>query len=268
MTTTIQKRFLNPPDVNADDGLTLVRGSMADYSALKEHHYRADRPATATRVLAMRHTSRSASARFNRGAAQQQAVAVLVESLPSLSCKMRNWALNDRYGSWLAPRQRATLLNRELRVISRVVVHPCWRGLGLAVRMVRTALAEPTTIYTEALAAMGRVNPFFERSGMTAYHRPPHAFDTRLTDAMRLINLDPGDLALLNQTHAQIESLAKPTRDWFYKELYRWYRRNGGRAAVHSTDPMTHLYAARKRLMLEPVYYLHDNTNTHTKPNS
>lgn len=266
MTNTLQQRFLTRPDTPPEDGLVLARGSMADYKALKEHHYRADRPATATRVLAFRHTTRSAAARFLNEPPHQQTVAVLVESLPSLACKLRNWALNDRYGTWLTPRARATLLNREVRVISRVVVHPCWRGLGLAVELVRHALSTPTTIYTEALAAMGRVNPFFERAGMTAYHRPPHAYDTRLTDAMRSVNLAPNDLALLDQTHAKIDSLTTTQRDWFYKELYRWYRQNGGRATDHSTDPLTHLQTARKRLMLEPVYYIHDNSNIFTQP--
>lgn len=259
MSTPIQERFKTCQADRACDELELVRGGMADYNALKEHHYRADRPATATRVLALRHTARSAAERFAHQPPGRRTVAVLVESLPSLCCRMRNWALHDRYGSWLGPPQRATLLNREVRVVSRVVVHPTWRGLGLAVRLVRAALNEPTTIYTEALAAMGRVNPFFERAGMTAYHRPPHAFDSRLIDAMHAIGLTPNDLAHLDQLSVTIGSLTQIKRDWFYKELYRWYRQNAGRNTGHSTDPMIHLHAARQRLMLEPVYYLHDN---------
>ena len=259
MIPTLQARFRNSNTSSLNDSLALVQGGVADYNALKEHHYRADRPATMTRVLALRHTTHSAAVRFTQSESRQQTVAVLIESLPSLSCRMRDWALNERYGSWLDPRQRATLLNREVRVISRVVVHPCWRGLGLAVRLVRQALAQPTTLYTEALAAMGRVNPFFERAGMTAYHRPPHAFDRRLIDAMHAIDLSPHDLALLDQVNARIDALPHERRNWFLKELHRWYRRNGGRNAVHSPDPLVHLRTARQRLMLEPVYYLHKN---------
>jgi GNAT superfamily N-acetyltransferase len=266
MTTGVQQRFKTRPAQNPDTDLELTVGSLADYNTLKEHHYRAGRPATATRVLTLRQHARSVADRFQGKPARKQTVAVLVESLPSLSCTMRNWALHDRFGNWLEPRQRAALLNREVRVISRVVVHPCWRGVGLAVRLVKEALNTPTTLYTEALAAMGRVNPFFQRAGMTPYHRPPHAFDTRLTDAMRSINLQPNSLASIDQTCSQIDSLSQIKRDWFHKELYRWYRQNGGRSIVHSTDPMTHLITARQRLMLDPVYYLHDNSTT-TFPN-
>ncbi len=260
MTTILQRRFGALHQNKPDNDLEFVNGSLADYQTLKEHHYRADRPATATRVLALRCKSQSVTVRFRGKPAGSQTVAVLIESLPSLSCTMRNWALRDRYGNWLEPRQRATLLNREVRVISRVVVHPCWRGIGLAVRLVKAALDQPTTIYTEALAAMGRVNPFFERAGMTAYPRPPHAFNARLNDAMRSVGLSPNCLASIEQTQSKIESLTQAQRDWFHRELYRWYRQNGGRSIVHSTDPTIHLHAARQRLLLDPVYYLHDNT--------
>ncbi len=259
MSTPLQNRFKAPRGLGLVDGLELAEGTSADYTSLGEHHYRARRPATATRVLVLKRNSESAVGRFLSKRSKTQVVAVLVESLPSLSCRMRNWALNDRYGSWLCPAQRGKLLNREVRVISRVVVHPQWRGLGLAVQLVRAALAKPTTVYTEALAAMGRVNPFFERAGMTAYSRPPHAYDQRLVDAMRSVGFTPCDLAALDALWARIEALDGLQRRWLLKELYRWYRQNGGRSTIHSTDPLTHLRIARERLMLEPVYYLHDN---------
>ena len=232
---------------------------MADYNALKQYHYRAKRPATATRILALRHSAPTAATRFKHEPPAQQTVAVLIESLPSLACRMRNVALNDRYGKGLTAKQQATLLNKEVRVISRVVVHPCWRGLGLAIRLVRAALATPTTIYTEAIAAMGKVNPFFTRAGMTAYPRPPHACDTRLIEAMQSINLKPHNLALIEQTQQTIDALASPMRTWFLKELHRWYRQNAGRSSTHSKDPHDHLLAARQRLLCEPIYYLKDN---------
>lgn len=259
MTSQIIQRFLSQDTPTLEASLELTQGSIADYNTLKEHHYRADRPATATRVLTLRHSDRSAACKFRGDDTGTIAVAVLVESLPSLSCTMRNWALNDRYGNWLAPRPRASLLNREVRVISRVVVHPCWRGVGLAVRLVKAALESATTQYTEALAAMGRVNPFFERAGMTAYPRPPHKYDARLTDAIHWIGLSTHDLACIEKFISKFNTLDNNKRAWFHKELYRWYRQNGGRSIVHSQDPMIHLRTARQRLMLDPVYYLHNN---------
>ena len=260
MTADLQQRFRSLTSDDSLEDLHLSLGSMADYGALKEHHYKSGRPATATRVLTLTHTRHTPSDRFTETPANRQPVAVLVESLPSLACTMRNYALNDRYGNWLPPRARATLINREIRLISRVVVHPCWRGIGLAVRLVKSALQTQTTLYTEALAAMGRVSPFLERAGMTAYPRPRHEYDDRLIEAMHFIGLEHTDLSATDRVNSHINVLSAPQRDWFHKELHRWYRQNGGRSSTHSTDPVTHLIAARQRLMLEPVYYLHDNT--------
>jgi len=53
--------------------------------------------------------------------------------------------------------------------ISRVVVHPIYRGCGLAVRLVRHALRTARTSRIEALAVMGAIHPFFELAGMKCY---------------------------------------------------------------------------------------------------
>jgi GNAT superfamily N-acetyltransferase len=151
------------------------------------------------------------------------------------------------------------LLNAEVRCISRVVVDPRWRGLGLAVRLVKAALAEPTTPITEALAAMGRVNPFFERAGMTAYPRPTHAHDARLLAALARSGFGAGDLVQLNRMWRRLEATDTAERAWLLREVHRWYQRHAGRGARPTTDPREQLAVARERLSLEPVYYLKDH---------
>lgn len=257
--TDLKRRFHQLPGPSLADELELTAGSLRDYRALSEHHYRAKAPATATRVLVLRQCRPTVVGRFTHRPDQPRVVGVLVESLPSLSCRMRDWALHDRYGSWLAPKSRAMLLNRELRCISRVVIAPPWRGLGLAVRLVRAALDDPTTAFTEALAAMGKVHPFFERAGMTAYPRPPHDFDTRLRDALASVGIAGCELAMLDTCQQRIQQLPGAHRGWLRRELHRWYRKNAGRSSVHSSDPDVHLKAAQERLLFEPVYYLKVN---------
>ncbi|MFA7236244.1 MAG: hypothetical protein WC058_05200 [Phycisphaeraceae bacterium] len=129
------------------------------------------------------------------GQIRNRIVGVLVESLPALSCRLRDLATDGRYGGWKDRRMAARLLNAEVRCISRVVVHPQWRGLGLAVKLVRHALETMTTPYTEALAAMGRVHPFFKLAGMTEYRRPPLKDRRRLLDALRYCGIEPWELA-------------------------------------------------------------------------
>ncbi|MEM9881708.1 MAG: hypothetical protein AAF800_02175 [Planctomycetota bacterium] len=266
-TPTLRERFRRCGASHPADVLRLRSGTLADYAALAEHHYRSKKPATATRVLVFEDTRPGLVERFDAMAGDKtqrhptrgEVVGVLVESLPALSCRMRDWALHERYGGHLDPGPRAQLLNDELRCISRVVIDPRWRGLGLAVRLVREALREPTTLFTEALAAMGRVNPFFARAGMTAYPRPAHGHDARFAAALGRVGLDPRDLTVLEHTWSRIRALHDPERRWLFSELHRWYRRNAGRSAIHETDPLTQLTVARQRLQLEPVYYLKDH---------
>ena len=54
----------------------------------------------------------------------------------------------------------------EVSVISRVVVHPKFRSVGLGVKLVGETLALAGTSCVEVVAVMARYNPFFERAGM------------------------------------------------------------------------------------------------------
>jgi len=120
---------------------------------------------------------------------------------------------------------------------------------------VRAALNEPTTPVTEALAAMGRVCPFFERAGMTAYPRPAHAHDQRLIDALRVVGLSPNDLAALERTQATIEALPAPRRRFIVGELRRWAK-TSRRSADAPSELRDQLAFAQQRLLLRPVYYV------------
>lgn len=257
MTTTLSARFRALPAAPIEDALRPDRGTLADYAQLARHHYRAARPATATRVLVLRLDEPTVVGRWLGRHGESQVVAALVESMPPLACKLRDHALPGRYGPPLSPRQSAGLLNAEVRCVSRVVVDPRWRGLGLAVRLVRAALAQPTTPYTEALAAMGHVHPFFEHAGMTRYERPPHPHDARLEAALAMHGLRRG-LVSAARTRRAIDALPAASRDLVLRELHRWFRSTFGRGGgTVSCDAGDHLRAARERLLCRPVYYLH-----------
>lgn len=255
MTIAIHDRFDTLPAPSPADRLVERDGSLADYAALGEFHYLAQHPGTATRVLVLDDPEPPITARFERQSAieyrQSPApapapVAVLVESYPSLSCVLRNHATGGRYTGWSDRSAAGRLLNAEVRCISRVVVHPQWRGLGLAVRLVRRALDTATTPYTEALAAMGRVHPFFALAGMTEYRRHPHAPDQRLLDALRCAGAELWELASDQRMRDRLDGSAL-----LRNELRRWA---GSKLAIDEQ-----IAKARSRLLCEPVYYLSKN---------
>lgn len=57
------------------------------------------------------------------------------------------------------------LISSDTRRISRVVVHPTFRGVGIAQKLIRHCIKE-SDVKIDTLAAMAKYNPVFEKAGM------------------------------------------------------------------------------------------------------
>lgn len=262
---TLPLRFQSIDQRDRSGDWPIVPGCRADYLALKAHHYRPGNPMTMMRILTIYDHTPTATDRFLAQPATPSPVAVLVESLPALSCRLRDEALGGRYGH-LRPKPRAALLNQELRCISRVIVDPRYRGLGLAVRLVKHALSTATTRYTESIAVMGRVSPFFSRAGMIAYERPALEAEQRALAALRYAGIEPNELAMPARVEERIATLARPSQQLLTRELSRWYRTAGGRGALKHPSLTDTLAAAQRSLLASPIYYLHENQHVQPDP--
>lgn len=89
-------------------------------------------------------------------------ICVFAAPARALSQRSRYFGLN---GSW--SRIRLQALNQQLVTLSRVVLHPTYRGAGLAAAFIRASCRSCRWPWIEALAEMGHINPFFERAGFT-----------------------------------------------------------------------------------------------------
>jgi GNAT superfamily N-acetyltransferase len=257
---SLRRRFANLPAPSPADELHLEPGEVADFKRLAMFHYRSVRAGAVTTVYRLRYAATTVVGRYLGRRDEQRIVGVLLRSLPHLACRLRDIATGNRYRGF-GQRAAAEMLNREVRTITRVVIDPQWRGLGLAVRLVRHALEHGETIYTEALAAMGRVHPFCQRAGMIRYDRPPHPADARLMDLLHRLAIEPAHLASRRLVQERLSQCSAADQRWFAKELRHWYR-----AASYTTlDRLNQLMfddlliAARDRLLTRPVYYLFDH---------
>lgn len=161
------------------DPITFETGTYDDLRALSRYHYVAGRPGPIARIL--------------RATADGETIGVLAASMPTLNGRWRSIAWPGDYDT---PDKRANALrlNHDVRVISRVIVDPRYRGRGVAVRLVRAYLDAPCTERTEALAAMAHACPFFERAGMERIDLPPSKADAKLLRAMARHGVEPADL--------------------------------------------------------------------------
>ncbi|MFO0850430.1 MAG: GNAT family N-acetyltransferase [Gemmataceae bacterium] len=144
----VERRAVKRTAVSFAGELRLAEGSRADWEHFARWHYRSHHLAFVRRVVVLWHG--------------EERVGVCVFGSPAASL-----ALRSKFFGLRNPRDRAALaaLNEQLWVLQRVVLHPTYRGAGIAAGFVRRACETCPVPWVETLSAMGHANPFFERAG-------------------------------------------------------------------------------------------------------
>ncbi|TRZ49004.1 MAG: GNAT family N-acetyltransferase [Dehalococcoidia bacterium] len=93
-------------------------------------------------------------------------IGVIVYSRSYLNLKPRNIVFGKRYVFTPGDIHKANLINEEIARISRVVIHPKFRSIGLGSYLVKETMLKVNAKVIEALAVMAKYNPFFEKAGM------------------------------------------------------------------------------------------------------
>jgi ABC-type transport system involved in cytochrome c biogenesis ATPase subunit/GNAT superfamily N-acetyltransferase len=160
-----------PCSICAD--VRVEKGSIEDYEKLKRFHYRS------------KNKNELASLRMKdcyKLLYGNSLIGVIVYSHSYLNLKPRNMVFGDRYVFTPGDLHRARSINDEIARISRVVIHPKFRGIGLGEFLVRETLRKVNARVVEALAVMAKYNPFFEKAGMARvdYHRGETATDRKI----------------------------------------------------------------------------------------
>jgi hypothetical protein len=142
--------------------LILAPGTRADYAKLQRFHYCPKPPATWSQIWTIKH---EVPADFPSDSPVVP-IAIAILSHPCLNSSARDRALNLHR---LPQKRRINFINKNIRTISRLIVHPTYRGLGLASTLIRHLLHSSPTRYTESFATMARAHPLFRNSGMTEF---------------------------------------------------------------------------------------------------
>jgi len=118
-------------------------GTTKDWRELAAFHYRSHKIAAPRKIFCLK-----------RG---DELCGVIVYCYPPVTSFGRRLVL---------PKMSMKELNEKLSVISRVVVHPKYRTIGLGEKLVRDTLELASTEYVEMSAVMAKYNPFAEKAGM------------------------------------------------------------------------------------------------------
>ncbi len=217
--------------------LKIQRGCKPDYNAFASMHYRAtDELGFVDKVFVMRDGTRG------------EPVGIVVYSHPPLELSLRNQATGGRFS------RNPKRLNRSVRILRRLVIHPDLRGCGLGHYLVRKTLPLVGTEYVECLATMGEFNPVFEKAGMKRigrYDIPPKS--KAALEALRAMDVDPNSREFAMQVCRR-----RRVRRIVSEVVYDWYAATtaGGECRVERQSPQLLAQTFRGLIGSRPVYYL------------
>lgn len=130
--------------------MEVTEGSMEDWKKLAAFHYRSHRVSPPRKILSLMRAD--------------ELCGVIVYSYPPPTCFGRKYVM---------PRMTMRELNEKLSTISRVVIHPKYRAIGLGTKLVKDTVGLCGTCWVEMIAVMSKYNPFAEKAGMKKVAEQP-----------------------------------------------------------------------------------------------
>jgi hypothetical protein len=229
--------------------LRVVQGDFEDYKKLARFHYRDSRPGVYAAIFVIKQ---------DRGISKEP-VGVIVYTMPSAGAEMRNVA-TDGFFAGFDNRTRLGLINKNIRCISRVIIEPRFRGLGLASRLVRETMPEMGVPIVEAMAVMGAVNPFFEKAGMKSYAAKMPMRCVKLIEAFSAVGIEEGELIDAEGVQRKVERLVGREGEFIESEIRRFLQSYGERR--YEGTSLKQIRFVLSKLTDRPVYYIWFNPKT------
>jgi hypothetical protein len=223
----------------------IVKGCFDDYKSLAVYHYRDAKLGPWTNIFALK-PKRNAFL-------DVKTIGVIVYSMPNPCLELRNAATNNFF-TGLDRSTQLSLLNKNVRRISRLIIEPRFRGLGLAAKLVRKTMPLLNIPIVEASGIMGMVNPFLERAGMTAYSAQQKTSSIRLKEALNIIGIEECLLIDPVQVHQKIDLLKIKKQKFIEREFRIFLKSFGNKRYVCSSPERTRFVLTR--LTERPVYYI------------
>jgi uncharacterized protein len=231
----------------------IERGSIDDWKALHELHYKAE--------------SLPMGARFWRLDLEGETIGVLVTAVPKLMLKERHLVFpqwKPGRDSKLVNTIRAKQINANLRVISRFVVDTMYRGIGCGYRMMNLASRMEGLPFMEIQSSMSKFNFFGERAGFR-FVRPLNAnkFEVGLKFFRSHFESSPQDfeaivIELERHPPAARARLLAECKDFYYKhsalEKTGSNRGDKGVARVEAMTARETIKAIQQICLASPMY--------------
>jgi ABC-type lipoprotein export system ATPase subunit/GNAT superfamily N-acetyltransferase len=191
--------------------ITIREGSKEDYEELSYLHYRDSRLPVPHRIFALDRMG--------------ELIGVIAYCYSPVNAAGRKQAVGYT--------PRIDELNRDWTIISRVIIHPKYRTIGLGHRLVQETLPLAGRQHVELIAVMAQYNPFAERAGMKLIlKRDPHMSISKAVEELKGLGFNPPLMAstsynlrvldeLNNNEVNQVREILLGVSTQYYKRLMR-----------------------------------------------
>jgi len=223
------------------ENLQIVPGCLDDYRRLAQYHYLSGNTGPTSAIFVL------------RKAGGKTPVGVIVYSNAPVVLELRNIATGCVFVG-LDKSTQLELINANIRRISRVIIEPRFRGLGLASRLVCETMPKVNVPMVEALAVMGWFNPFFERAGMKAYKPQPSEAGVRFIEALSYIGIEQAELIDPERVQHKFEQLGDSEALFIEREIRYFLKSHGRRRDMPPGLERTRYIL--KKLTARAVYYI------------
>ncbi len=233
--------------------LEIVPGDMSDYRVLAAYHYRQGRPVGIKAVYTVR-------PKRALGSLGRRPAGVIVYAMPNPRLELRTIATCGAFHG-LDRQTELQLLNRHVRCLARVVIEPRFRGIGLAVRLVRETMPRLNVPIIEALGVMPLVNPFLERAGMQYFEPRVPVEHVELIEALSAVGIEEDDLVDPERVQQGLDRLEAAARRFIENRIQRFLKSHGTRRTMRAGLERTRYVLSR--LTHRPAYYVWFNPLLH-----
>lgn len=192
-------------------------------------------------------------------------IGIVVYAFPQAGCSLRNRVTGNRYaGTAVTIAARKRLLNKEVRVVQRIVIDPRFRGLGLAAALLRSTIPLLGVRFVECLAVMGGYSRFLQKAGFMEVGRMELPREGRiLLGELRSEGLDETELhdeerlkQILRKRCEKSGVFGELLRRWFGQRSFVKGARSAPKHRKESLDKMAK--AVVESLTSRPFYFICD----------
>lgn len=240
--------------------LQIVPGGLDDYKRLAMFHYRDSRIGPFAAIFAVKPSQGGASPALR--SLGTETIGVIVYTMPIVGVELRDIATGNLFAGF-DRRTRLVLINKNIRCISRVIIEPRFRGLGLASRLVQETMSKMDVPIIEAMAVMGLVNPFFEKAGMKAFAAKMPKRCAQLFESLSLVGIEKEELIDPETVQQKLGRLGQRQGEFIEGQIKHFLQSYGKRRYEKASPERTRFVLSK--LTLRPTYYIWFNEKMRIK---